>query len=242
MDAVETLVEKAHLPASQRYANLSHSLTARRTSLSSRLLTLKTVGLKLIQAHLYVLIKALELELELLGLLPCEVLVGEVTVLGGLEVDGVDEVELLDDDTGAEVEVVLDNLDELVGGALRGAVCLDEEREGLGDTDGVGQLHECATCELGLNQGLGDPARKVRGGTVDLGVVLSGESTTSVGTPATVGVDDDLTSGETGVTLGTTDDEETGGLDLAMLVCWTDVRKFVDIRGRRSCHRASSRG
>ena len=164
------------------------------------------------------LIKALELELELLGLLPCEVLVGEVTVLGGLEVDGVDEVELLDDDTGAEVEVVLDNLDELVGGALRGAVCLDEEGEGLGNTDGVGQLHECATGELGLDQRLGDPARKVGGGTVDLGVVLSGESTTTVGTPATVGVDNDLTSGKTSVTLGTTDDEETGGLDLTILV------------------------
>jgi len=52
-----------------------------------------------------------ELELELLGLLPGEVLVGEVAVLSGLEVDGVDEVKLLDDDTGAEVEVVLDNLE-----------------------------------------------------------------------------------------------------------------------------------
>ena len=55
--------------------------------------------------------KALKLELELLGLLPGEFLVGEVTVLSGLEVDGVDEVKLLDNDTGAEVEVVLDNLD-----------------------------------------------------------------------------------------------------------------------------------
>jgi hypothetical protein len=35
-----------------------------------------------------------------------------------------------------------------------------------------------------------------------------------VSTPATVGVDDDLAASETGITLGTTDDEETGGLDL----------------------------
>jgi hypothetical protein len=141
-----------------------------------------------------------------------------VTVLGRLEVDGVDEVELLDDDTGAEVEVVPDNLNELARGPVRGAVCLDEEGEGLGDTDGVRQLHECAASQPGRNQRLGDPAPKVGGGTVDLGVVLSRESTTSVGTPATVGVDDDLTSGKTGVTLGTTDDEETRGLDLGLSV------------------------
>ncbi len=55
--------------------------------------------MKLIHAHLVQIV--LKLELELLGLLPGEVLVGEVTVLSGLEVDGVDEVELLDDDTRA---------------------------------------------------------------------------------------------------------------------------------------------
>jgi hypothetical protein len=91
--------------------------------------------MKLIHAHC--MQKALKLELELLGLLPGELLVGEVTVLSGLEVDGVDEVKLLDNDTGAEVEVVLDNLDELVRGLVGGTVCLNEEREGLGDTDSV---------------------------------------------------------------------------------------------------------
>ena len=35
-----------------------------------------------------------------------------------------------------------------------------------------------------------------------------------MGTPATVGVDNDLTAGQTGVTLGTTNDEEARGLDL----------------------------
>jgi hypothetical protein len=161
----------------------------------------------------------ISLELKLLGLLPCKVLVGEVTVLGGLEIDGVDEVEFLDDDTGAEIEVLVDDFDELSGRLVRGAVGLDEHGEGLGDTDGVGKLDERAAGELGVHERLGDPARKVGGGTIDLGVVLSGESTTTVGTPATVGVDDDLTASETGVTLGTTDDEETGGLDLRLLVC-----------------------
>ena len=163
---------------------------------------------------MYKKLALVELELELLGLLPGEFLVGEVAVLSGLEVDGVDEVKLLDDDTGAEVEVVLDNLDELVRGPLRGAVGLDKEGEGLSNTNGVGQLDECATGQLGVHERLGDPARKVRGGTVDLGVVLAGESTTTVGSPATVGVDNDLTASKTSVTLGSTNDEETRGLDV----------------------------
>ena len=33
-------------------------------------------------------------------------------------------------------------------------------------------------------------------------------------TPTTVGVDDDLTTGKTSITLGTTNDEASGGLDL----------------------------
>lgn len=62
------------------------------------------------------------LELESSWLLPGEVLVGEVAVLGRLAVDGLGEVQVLDDDTGTHVEVLADDLNELVGGLVRGAV------------------------------------------------------------------------------------------------------------------------
>lgn len=151
---------------------------------------------------------------ELLGLLPGEAGVREVTVLGGLAVDGVDEVKLLDNDTGAEVKVLVDDGDKLVRGLVRGAVGLDEDGGGLGDTDGVGELDKSSAGEASGDERLGDPAGEVGSRTVDLGVVLSGESTTTVSAPTTVGVDDDLTASKTGVTLRSTDDEETGGLDL----------------------------
>jgi len=77
------------------------------------------------------------LKLEGLWLLPGEVLVGEVTVLGGGAVDWLDEVELLDNDTWAHVEVGLDDLDELVRGLVRGAVGLDEKGSWLSNTNGV---------------------------------------------------------------------------------------------------------
>lgn len=157
------------------------------------------------------------LELELLGLLPGELLVGEVTVLGGLVVDGVGKVQLLDDDTGTHVKVLLDDLNELVRGLVGGTVGLDEQGEGLSYTDSIGELDKGTAGQLGSDERLGDPARKVSGRAVDLGVVLSGESTTTVGTPAAIGVDDDLAASETGITLGTTDDEQTRGLDLGRL-------------------------
>lgn len=51
---------------------------------------------------------------QLLGLLPAEILVGEMTVLGRLEVDWFGEIQFLDDDAGSHVEILLDDLHELV--------------------------------------------------------------------------------------------------------------------------------
>lgn len=65
-----------------------------------------------------------------------------------------------------------------------------------------------------MDNGLGDPAGEVGSRAIDLAVVLAGEGTTTVGTPTTVGVDDDLTAGQTSVTLWATNDEETRWLDL----------------------------
>jgi hypothetical protein len=137
-----------------------------------------------------------------------------VTVLGSLVVNGVGEVELLDNDTGAEVEVLADNLDELFRRLIRGTVVLNEEGERLGNTNGVRELDEGAAGETSVDQRLCNPASEVSGRAIDLGVVLSGEGTTTVGTPTTVSVNDNLAASETGITLGTTDDEETRGLDV----------------------------
>lgn len=137
-----------------------------------------------------------------------------MTVLGSLEVDGLGQVELLDNDTRTQVKVVADDLDQLVRGLLRGAVGVDVDRQGLGDTNGVRQLNQGTAGQTSSDQRLGDPATDVGSRTIDLGEILAGEGTTTVGTPTTVGVDNDLTASQTGVTLGTTDDEEARGLDL----------------------------
>jgi hypothetical protein len=155
------------------------------------------------------------LEVKSLGLLPAETLVGtEVTVLGSLEVDGLIQVELTNNDTRSEVEVLADDLNELLRGLFGGAVGVDVDGKRLSDTDGIRELDESTSAEASGDQGLGDPSTNVGSGSVDLGEILAGEGTTTVGTPTTVGVDNDLSAGQTGITLGTTNDEEARGLDV----------------------------
>ena len=61
---------------------------------------------------------------------------------------------------------------------------------------------------------LTDPTSGVCGGPVDLGKVLSGEGASTVSSPSTIGVDDYLTTGETGITLRPANDKPSRWLNL----------------------------
>ena len=178
--------------------------------------------------HLRAVLQALEL--ELLGLLPGVAGVTKVTVGSGLQVLGLLEVELPDDDTGPQVPVVADDLDHVEVGNLSGTVRVDVNREGLSNTNGIGQLNEDSSAETGGNQRLGDPSSGVGSRSVDLGEVLSGESTTSVSTPSTISVNDNLSASQTSITLGSSDDESTRGLDVvdSLVVQKLGVNDLVD--------------
>ena len=140
-----------------------------------------------------------------------------MAVLGCLEVDWAVKAQLTDDDTGSQIEVVANNGNELVRGLVGGAVAVDIDGQGFGHTNGIGQLDQGAAGKPSSDERLGNPATNVGSGAVDLGEILTREGTTTVGTPATIGVDDYLAASQTSVTLGTTNDEETGGLDLFRL-------------------------
>jgi hypothetical protein len=104
-------------------------------------------------------------------------------------------------------------------------------------------LHQRTSSQFGLNQRLGHPSREVGGGSIDLGEVLSGESSSSMGTPSAVGVDDDLAAGQPSISLGSADDEETRGLDLQTRVLIerpaTSHRWSANSRGRWSSRRGT---
>src|SRR5205807_4496960 len=65
------------------------------------------------------------------------------------------------------------------------------------------------------HQRLGDMAGAVGTGAIHLGRILAAEAATAMAGVSPVGVDDDLAAGQTGVSLGPTDDEASGGVDQA---------------------------
>lgn len=155
---------------------------------------------------------------ELLGLFPSEILVvtTEVRVASSLRVDRTSELQGAHHDTRAEVEVGLDNSQEIGIGlaVLDSAVGVNEDGQRFGNTDSIGDLDQATLGELGSNNGLGDPTASVGSRAIDLGRVLAGESTTTVGAPTTVGINNDLTAGQTSITVRATNDETARGVQV----------------------------
>jgi len=155
------------------------------------------------------------LEVQGLRSLPGEVSVvaAEVTVSGGLLHDRAAQVQVADDGSRAQVEVILDNLSDLQVGLTRAGqtstVGINEDGQWVRHTDGIGQLDQASVGQTSSNEGLGDPTSSVGSGTIDLGGILTREGSTTVGTPTTIGINDDLAAGQTSITVRTTDDETT---------------------------------
>ena len=108
----------------------------------------------------------------------------------------------------SEVEVVLDDLEELVLALARRTIREDGDGEWVSDTDRVGDLYEHAFAETGLDERLGHPSGSVGGRSIHFSVVLAREGATTVSAPTAISIDDNLTTGETGVTLWASDHEQ----------------------------------
>ena len=86
-------------------------------------------------------------------------------------------------------------------------------RHRVGDADGVRNLHLGPGGEARGDDVLGDPAHRVGTGAVDLRRILAGECAAAVAGGTTVGVDDDLAAGETGVAHRSAGNEAAGRVD-----------------------------
>ena len=95
-----------------------------------------------------------------------------------------------------EVKVLLHNLEDILVRDRAGTVSVNKDRQGLRHTNGIGDLHNAAACKTTSNDALGSLPGNVCTTAVDLGRVLARESTTTVGSPATIGVDDYLATSE----------------------------------------------
>ena len=108
----------------------------------------------------------------------------EVPVRGGLAVDRPAQVQRGDDRGRAQVEVALDERLDLVVGDPAGPEGVDAEADRMGDADAVGHLDLEAVGEPGRHHVLGDPARGVGRGPVDLRRILAARTRRRRGAPS----------------------------------------------------------
>ena len=76
---------------------------------------------------------------------------------------------------------------------------VEVDRQRLGDADGVGQLNGAAIRQLGCDDVLGQIARHVGSGAVDLGGILAGKGPATVWRGTAIGIDNDLAPGQAGI-------------------------------------------
>src|SRR5581483_2651923 len=113
----------------------------------------------------------------------------------------------------AEVEVLVDERLDAIVVDRAGAEGLDVERDRLRAADDVRDLDLESIREPGRDDVLRDVARRVRGRPVDLRRVLAAEGAAPVTRVSAVRVDDDLASGQAGVTYRTADGEGARAVD-----------------------------
>ena len=111
-----------------------------------------------------------------------------------------------------------DGLRDLAIGHLHfaGAVGVHVETDRLCHTDGIGHLHEHFITNTGSDQVLGHVAGSIRRTAVHFAGVLAAEGTTTVRTFATVGVHDDLATGQAGIAVRSADHERAGRVDVVL--------------------------
>src|SRR5258708_26405673 len=130
-----------------------------------------------------------------------------MTVGGSPRVDRLVELQMRADATRAQVHELLQYGGELVLLHPRRAAGVDIDRERLGDADRIGDLDRAALGELGRDHILGEIARGVSGGALDLAWVLSRDGAATVGRRAAVGVDNNLAAGDASVAVRAADHE-----------------------------------
>lgn len=116
--------------------------------------------------------------------------------------------------SGPEIEILLHNAQDLFIWNLSCPIGVDEHGERLGNTNGIGNLNNAAASKPVGHDALGSLSNDVCAAPVHLCRILAREGTTTMSSPATIGVNDDLAAGEAGVTMWAADDEAAGWVEM----------------------------
>ena len=148
-------------------------------------------------------------------LLPWEVefVSSEVSVSSGLLVDRTAQIQHFNDTCRTKIEFFADDLNQLLIVQFTCSKGIYHNRCRLCDTDRIGKLDLTALCKSRCHDILGNISCGVGCRTVYLCTILTGKCSAAVTCLSTVGVYDNLASGESAVSVWSTDNETSGRVD-----------------------------
>src|SRR5262249_16288591 len=111
-------------------------------------------------------------------------------------------------------EILADERYQPIFAKLAGAKRVYEDADRLGDADGIGQLYFATFRQAGSDGVFSDVTRDIGSRAIHLGGIFAGEGAAAVPAHATVGIHDDLASGQAGIAHGAADYEAAGGIDV----------------------------
>ena len=141
-----------------------------------------------------------------------------MSVSCGLAIDGLTELQGTLDGLGAQVEefLYLAGYFAVTHGHTASAVGIHIDVHGLGHTDGIAHLHQHLVGHTGSHEVLGDMTGGVCSRTVYLAGILAAEGSATMGTLASIGVDNNLASGKTRIAMRTADDKLARGVHIIL--------------------------
>jgi len=144
------------------------------------------------------------IELEwLLWCFPCEIWIvsSEVTEGSCFLENWSFQLEFLYNHSWSEVEIVLGNSNKVCVGHtfFDGTVWINMDRKWISESDSVRNLNQNSMGETIGNQRFSDISSIISSRSIDLGIIFSGESTSTMWAPSTIGVDNNFSSSQTGI-------------------------------------------
>ena len=137
-----------------------------------------------------------------------------MTLCSGGGINRVTQLQLTDNTGGSQIAEPAQEGSHLLIGNNTGTIAVHPQGYGFCHTDGISQLDLDLLGKAGSNQILSHIARHVSSTAVHLSGILTGEGTAAVREVAAIGIHNDLTAGQTGITVGAADYEVTGGINV----------------------------
>ena len=131
----------------------------------------------------------------------------EMAVGGGARVDRSIELKMASNAARRQVDELLKRIGQALLVDLACAVCLDVHRQRMRHADRIRKLDGAPIRQSGCDRVLRQIARCIGSGTVHLAWIFAGKSAAAVRCGAAVGIDDDLAPGQSGVAVGSADNE-----------------------------------